>query len=250
MNHLRALENIVVVWVCVLFLSSIVSQAAESTDNSKKTSEFYLEKGLVDRIYAATLNDEKEKTRANTLGMGVGVSLLSPKQLVLSNSYYSVSWASAGETYPMPFVSMGSSLVDWNWLSLGWTGRVGYSYREGLYSLKLKTGISTSQDFLRMHWASALARLDLAFSVSEWIRPVLFGGLGGQWIFQVGRLDGVNQSFLIPTYATGAELVFFDRSQSDHWFSGARIGVSYISAFASHQSLSLLGFDFGASFIF
>lgn len=225
-----------------------------SNDSTPDTdSEFKLEKKLLDQIYASATEDAVARHGQSDLGIGIGLTVLSPKEFKLSNSYYEVSWADADEKYPMPYVFLGATIANWGWGMFGWSTRAGYSYRESLRSLTQKGGAASSRDFLRVHWASAMGRLEFSVmsSAVPWVRPVLFGGAGAQWIFQVGRLDGVNQSYVIPTYTAGAELVFWDQSAfKARWFSGARVGLSYLSAFASTQKFTAVGVDLGAAFSF
>ena len=69
------------------------------------------------------------------------------------------------------------------------------------------------------------------------------------WFSQNGELDGMQQSYWVPRYEVGPEIVAF-ASETGTGFDGLHVSGRYTSGFATQQSIQGWMLDAGAQFAF
>lgn len=233
------------------FLASLVlcqlSYAAEMP-GAMDSSEFEIEPGLVDKIFdqnakASQLDSSDDR---NGWTVSAALSFFNPEKFALNNPYFDIDYTQNIKSLPNLRMTVDAPIGSWKGFELEVTGRVSYSFRESLFAVKSKSGVSLT-DSIRIHWLPVSAGLTLEYEIPyvPFLRPSLGAGAGLQWIYQQGRLDGLEQGFWLPFSYVEATLTFFP---STDWFTGFRTGASLVQSFGDGQSLRGWSVDVGLLF--
>mgnify|MGYP001585235029 CR=1 FL=1 len=101
---------------------------------------------------------------------------------------------------------------------------------------------------LTLHWLplSLGTRIEYRISGLKFIRPYVDLEGGAQWLYQSGKLDGIEQAFWVPYYQTAFGVTLFGANQTqDDWFGGISLGATVRHSFASQQSIQSGSVDVG-----
>ncbi len=213
-------------------------------------SQFELEKGLLDTLYKGSVEESSTEFRsgASALTFTPVLSFITPNQLSLSNNYWEVPYTSQLGSIPAFSLNVSNPLAYWGDFSLLLKGNVGYSYKEAAFSATSKQTGKESRGVLTLHWLplSMGTRIEYRLFKSQIVKPFVEVGGGIQWLYQSGKLDGIEQGFWIPFYQTSLGLTFFGTDDvHGNWFGGINIGGSLRNSFASQQNIRAGSLDVG-----
>lgn len=240
-----------------LFVSSVVLAAKPSQTKPKEeltppNSQFELEKGLVESIYQASVSESVE-IRPVSAGISVSpqISYVNPTRLSLLNSYWEVPYTDQIGALPLLSLHIANSVLHWSGLSLAIKGSVGYSYKENvLTAISRQTG-KESRAVLTLHWLpiSLGTRLEYHISGFHAVKPYLNLEGGAQWLYQSGKLDGIEQGFWVPFYQVSFGLTLFGPTRTQgEWFGGINVGSSIRNSLASQLDIQSWSMDVGVNF--
>lgn len=175
----------------------------------------------------------------------VSAALANPSELTLRNKYFEVPHARSGVTLPGVQFGFAFGLTSSSRFSLGGVITAGYAYAQSIGKAKsLKTGYE-STDSLRIQKVPFLAGARATYDtgpVALFIEPAV----GVQWLGQTGYLDGVSQSFWVPTVTATAGIVLFDQAaRSNSWFGGLRVAAGFERALGSDQEVNMKRIEVG-----
>ena len=240
----------------LLVISILLTHVAFSAEEPTESSEFQLDKGLVDRLYKESVTESERATLQHSANVTVSAlfSLFNPAALTLSNDYFEVPYSQGIGSVPSLSIGASGRIFSVGGLYLMGTGGVGYSMKEVVQTVSSKTASSDPNRTTRitLHWLplSIGTRLEYRFSGFEAVRPFLSAKGGAEWLYQVGSLDGLEQGFWVPFVQYGAGLTLFDSASSpDRWFGGVTVGISKHQSFSSAQSVEGTVFDLGVNIL-
>jgi hypothetical protein len=234
------------VLIFLLALPVFAKEAPKVSTPASTDSEFQLDKNLVNKLYEEALTERERMPTAYNSGFTLAPSLsyFSPTALTLENDYFRVPYAEGlGSTLGI-YVMGSSTLVAWGGLHLVGVAGVGYSMKEAPQKAISKTGDPNDNErsgVLTLHHLPLTVgtKAEYAFSSFSAVRPYIGVRTGAEWLYQTGKLDGVEQGFWIPFYEVGAGLVLFDTPASiDKWFGGMVIDISKHQSILSNQSVA------------
>ncbi len=222
--------------------------AADPNSGAIDASEFEVESGLVEKIFKDNANASDLELLETSSGWKVSPSLsfFSPDKFTLSNPYFDVDYAQNMKALPTVRLAIAAPIAQWKGFEVQATGKVSYAFRESLFSVQSKTGVSLT-DSIRVHWLPVSAGLTIEYEIPHFpfLKPSVGGGVGLQWIYQQGRLDGLEQGFWLPFSTFEAAITFFPSSD---WFAGFRLGASLVQSFGESQNVRGWSTDFGMQF--
>lgn len=177
------------------------------------------------------------------------LSILSPQEVVLKNSSFEVPYS---DNVPGLFsLSLGTSTPAWitDSLQLFWTGRFGFSHKQGSYNFT-DGGRGRTTD-VSLLWVPASLGVKAVYAINQfpYVRPSLAMGSGLQWLYQASAVEGLSQHFLVPFYYVTPGITFFDKKTPDDWFGGFTFGITYQDSFASPQRVRATSFDLSVNII-
>ncbi len=179
------------------------------------------------------------------------ISILTPQEIVLKNNTFEIPYS---QNVPGLFgISVGASSP----LSVGdsfqfyLTGRLGFSHKDGEYTINRIEANQTEKSNVSLAWMPVSVGVKSQYAINQfpYVRPMLGAGLGAQWMYQSSTLGGLNQHFLIPLYYVTTGLSFFDKKTPEDWFGGFSFGVSYQDSFASPQKVRVTSVDLSLNII-
>jgi len=227
------------IFFSLMIISAFAAQAEES--------EFYVQEGVVKKIY----NDIKAKeNEASTSEMSIGAEWLNISDLYLTSKYFEVDYKDNVASLQAANVGFATRIVSWNRLDLGLGGNAGYGFKRGSYRARSSTG-NNVQDDISLQWIPVRLKANLSYDVfnTPMLVPEVEIGAGSHWLTQSGNLDGMTQSFWIPTYFAGAQLRMFGVSkEGPSSFSGVTLGTRYERQFTDTQKFSSLSYYLNANF--
>ncbi|MEZ4750372.1 MAG: hypothetical protein R3B54_07020 [Bdellovibrionota bacterium] len=212
--------------------------------------EFAIEDGLVDKIYRETLQAETEEKTEKNIRFGINLSLLNAGKWTLKNNYFRTDYADNVDLFGSLEVSASLTLTQLGKFQLLGEARGGYGFQTGVFRFESNEG-ETRTDNVQLHRVPLSLEARVQFHQPGIpVRPFLGGGLGVQWSYQVGTLDGVHPRFLVPYAFFRPGLVLFaPDSASVSWFGGVKVSGLLMGSFASEQILSGKGVEFGIDLI-
>jgi len=211
------------------------------------SSEFELDSNLVDSLYQQSLNASPNPTsHVTSVQVTPQLSMMSPSTLELSNRYFDVSYTDQARNFPVVHLGLSKSVLQWGGLSLLIHGKVGYTYKEGIYEVRSRASESRT-DLLKLHWLplNAAIRMEYGFPRASFLKPHVTLGTGAQWLYQTGRLDGIEQGFWIPFYTFSPGITIFDQEGVSDWFGGITFSGTYQSSYSSTQLIRGWSIDVG-----
>jgi len=210
--------------------------------------EFELDSNLVDTLYNESIGTLPGLSRASSsnLQLNTQFSMMSPSVLNLSNKYFDVAYTDQVRSFPFLNLALTKSLLRLGRLALLVQGKLGYTYKEGIYEVRSNTS-NLRTDLLKLHWLpiSASLKFEYGFSGVTFIKPHFTVGSGAQWLYQTGRLDGIEQGFWIPFYAFSPGITLFEQEGISDWFGGVTFSGTYQSSFSSPQLIRGWSVDVG-----
>jgi len=216
---------------------------------AEEKSEFTLEKGLLETIYQSSLKETAVVSPQSFSAYVVTaqISFMNPEKLRLTNQYFDVSHVDSLKGVPSFNLSVGGPLAGGSGLTLSSTGRLGYAFRESVTKVQSSSG-SEFVDLVKMHWLTLGGGLELDYQIAgfSYVRPFAGVDAGVQWLYQSGKLDGLEQGFWVPFLQARAGLNLFARPRvSSEWFGGVNVGGAIRRSVASVQQVDSWSFDLG-----
>jgi hypothetical protein len=179
------------------------------------------------------------------------VSYATLDQVSLSNKYFDVPLSDGMSAIPMFQMNFSYHVFSWRGLRIDPVVSVGYGFREALVNVRSKQGLSL-RDNIQVHMIplSGSARISYQLPFASFIKIEARPGIGVQWLYQAGALDGIDQGFWIPMGYVSAGLNLFDQSQkSNSWFGGVSVTGTRAINLTSDQTSKLWQLDLGVRFL-
>lgn len=220
--------------------------AADNSAKSKEPSEFYVPEGLAQKIYEDLEHDRIIPSKTQFL---VGVESASMSEMFLKSRYFGVDYSENVGNFQSINLGFSRNLTRWNRFRFDGNLHAGYAYRKGLYTAKATNGLEL-QDDIALQWIPVRAGVITAYQIPEinWISPEIEAGLGSHWFTQNGSLDGMTQSFWIPTYFLGLRAKLFDQIPTGSSFGGVCVGTRFEEEFGDTQKLKQISYFLTSSF--
>jgi hypothetical protein len=177
------------------------------------------------------------------------ISVINPEAFSLASGGYVSHYSRS--SFGLPAVALGISrrLARWQGFEFRAVGDIGYGAKSGSIAVSRRdaSGRDTSatlSDSMTLHWLPASAGIRTLYAIPgiTFFRPSLALALGSSLIVQQGNLPGIDGAFLIPFWSVAPGLSFFD-GQGGDWFGGFNFSLTYLSTFASSQTLHGTSFD-------
>lgn len=176
------------------------------------------------------------------------VSLLTPTELTLNSGNVEVHYA--GENLGQPFLHFGVRrwLRSIGALNFYGSGRVGYTFRQGLHRVLFTDSRVDDSDSVRLHWLPISLTLVTEYESSNltFLRPYFSIGTGSHLMHQRSNIAEVSSFFFLPFVSTGFGLSFLnmDRGEGDT-LMGFNFGLSYQNTLSQRQPIRGWSLDFG-----
>lgn len=202
----------------------------------ENSSQFYIEKGLVDKVYkqAMTLGANHSNSKGSLVP---SFGVLSMEQFTLANDYFAIDYADQLGTIPFISFAFMSEFAKFKQMAFSFKGEFGYSYKQGTFKASSSAGPDI-EDSITLQWVPVVAGIltDYTPSWARWIKPSLEVVAGAHWLNHVGTLDGLDQSVWVPVYGGGVSLTFFPGSKTDV-FGGITFAADYMQSINSDQRI-------------
>ena len=181
------------------------------------------------------------------------VSILVPSGLVLSNAGFEMAYDDASAGVPAFLLGVAIPLLSWNRLLVYGQLQAGYSFKQGLYSIRARDGSSTEprQEVLKLHRVPLISSIKMMYALKglSFVKPTLTLGAGAQWLHHSGESGGLDGAYWVPYFFVAPALTFFERSAGQDWFAGFTFGVSYQNSLSLTKKFTGWSFDLSANLI-
>ena len=202
------------------------------------SSEFYIEDGLVEKIFSETSNSTFEKA-SGVPDLAPMVGILRPETLNVKNKYFSTNYKQL-DSLPYFYLIFEGNLFRFKKSQLLWDASIGYGYIQKNVLTYDSSGLLIS-DTVALQWApvefTSRYNIDDVFS-SNLDLSVDIGG-GRLWVHQDGNIDGFDQTSMTSFVSLGstlelrvmtsikilAQVAFFTDLQQKSDYRGLKLGV-------------------------
>ncbi len=225
------------------------SQGLWAADNSAKPrepSEFYVPEGLAQKIYEDLEHERLAPSKAQFL---VGIESTSMSEMFLKSRYFGVDYSENVGNLQSLNIGFSRNLTRWNRFLFDGILQAGYAYKKGLCTVKATNGLEL-QDDIGLQWIPIRTGIITAYQIPEtnWISPEIEAGLGSHWFTQTGNLDGMTQSFWVPTYFWGLRAKLFDQIPTGSSFGGVIVGTRFEEKLGDTQRLRQISYFLTSGF--
>lgn len=173
-------------------------------------------------------------------------------ELSTANNYFTVPISNSVNSIPLFQAQFSFRTLSWKGLELLPNASVGYGMKESQVTARSKLGTNLS-DLLRIHWLPLSLGGQVSYKIPglKVVKVFVNPSIGVQWLYQSGRLDGIDQGFWIPFYKLGGGVNLFDQSEKDAsaWFGGVNLSAETLSSFGSAQTSKLWKLDVGLTLL-
>ena len=186
-----------------------------------------------------------------TFDAEIQVSYATLDRVLLKNKYFEVPLSDGMSSMPMFQMNFSYRFFSWQGLAIDPVVSAAYGFRESLVNVRSTQGLAL-KDNIQVHMIplSGSARLSYKLPFASFIRIEVRPGIGVQWLYQSGVLDGIDQGFWIPYGFLSAGLNLFDQSQkSNSWFGGVTLSGTRAMSLAGEQTTRLWQADLGVRFL-
>ena len=241
----------------LLALTLVASPLLRAEDHGSRRGEapapeqFKVDKNLLEDMYRAEIRDVAIETRYSTGAIEVGpqFSMVTASQFETTNNYFSVPYNSLRTQIPLVHLVMTTPItLVAGFVEVHAQGRIGYNYREGVYTVRARSGQEFS-DLVKLNWLPITAGLRLGAQLPIPIKPTVTIGAGAQWLAQDGLLDGLDQNFWVPFYQISPAVTLFDLSERGGWFGGINVGATINRSVASQQKINYWSIDLSTALV-
>ena len=173
-------------------------------------------------------------------------------ELTTSNNYFTVPASNSISSIPLIQAQFGWKAFAWKGIELLPTGSVGYGMKESVVKAYKKQVAQDFTDVLRIHWLPLSVGGQVSYKIPglRVVKVFVNPSVGVQWLYQAGRLDGIDQGFWIPFYKLGGGVNLFDQSEDPSaWFGGVTLSAETLSSFGSSQTSKLWMLDLGLTLL-
>lgn len=223
----------------IFFWSIAVTPLFAAASTTVDSSQFQLDKDLVNSLYNEAVTEAKIDTRSaiSRLRVKTEFTYLVPTAITLSNQYFDVDYGNGFSGFPGINLSVAQNVFTWKALAVSLSGKAGFARKEALTVVSSKSG-APFRDMIqltRIPLAGGI-RGDLAFSDAVRVKPYVEAAAGVQWLYQSGKLDkALEQGFWIPFYEVGLGTNLFAGANATDWFGGVDVGGSIQRSVGSEQ---------------
>ena len=209
------------------------------------TQEFYLEKGLVDKIYGEKIEENKVAARNNNSRLTPSFGVLLLDELRLSTSYFDLDYTESFSQVPVAGITFTSLVRRLSKTVISGELRAGFSHLQEDIETDSASGLR-QEDSVTLIWVPLNADLKLEYD-NPYISPSLILGSGIHWLDQSGKMDGISQTYWAPVYAAGAGFTFFKRY--DGTFGGITLESLYQASLKDSQKIAMWDIRLGAQLL-
>lgn len=218
------------------------------------TGDFKVEKGMVNKIYEASVDSPTAQGRRNYGHNEIGpqVGFLVPIKMEVKNSYFDVRYTDQIAALPFAHLSVAVPFSEVGSVRFSGVGRVGFSYHQGIYKARTQESNIEAKDTLTLQWVPLFlgAKAETRLTGLPFVKPAFHLGGGTQYFSQSGSLDGINQTFWAPYALSGVSLTLFDASdRGNNIFGGVTLGGFYQDSLGSSQTLRGWSLELGSQVV-
>lgn len=241
----------------ILFYSTL-GLSEEKPENEKRPrlaaattgSEFYIEKGLVDKVYSQTTSQEEGK-HIPLGSMRPQVGILSPRAFSIKNDYFEIDYAEQMGNIPFVGLDVAKHIYQLNRVGFYLNGELGYTYQQGTLKAQSSSGTEV-EDSVTLQWIPIIVGLAVDYDLpwSRLVKPMIDVGGGASWVHHTGTIDGLDHSEWVPEYGAGLSLLLFPSlTTSGGMFGGITIGAAYKKSTSDKQKIEGWEYKLGSSII-
>ncbi len=232
----------------------IAAESKKSAVREVPTSEapqLSIGEGLSDKIYQRSTQTITGK-ESSPFSFYSAVKVIFPSQFVLKNDYFKVNYADNVSTLLGVSVGPQLQLLNFGDSKLSSFIHFGYYYAQGIFDAESDSGLIV-KDAVELQWIPIQGGLEITsrpFTAYN-ILASFSTSVGSDWISQTGKLDGMNQAYLIPRFEVGPSITVLGTAGSaDSGFNGVTVSAHKYSSFSSEQQNRGWIADMGAKYAF
>ena len=202
-------------------------------------------------IFSESVADVSDslKRDSNPYNLEIRASYATFSSMELSNSFFTVDYAKEMESIPSMQFS-GSKKYSFGAFGLEPTLTAGYGTREALINVKSRQGIEL-KDYVSVHWLPISAGVRASHQVPgiRSITAFLSPAVGSQYVYQSGKLDGIDQGFWLPYASVRGGLSLFESDprsrKSSAWLDGVALSGTILQGLSSSSQMKAWSVDIG-----
>jgi hypothetical protein len=202
-------------------------------------------------IFSESVTDVSDSLNreSNSFNLEVRASYSTFSSMELSNNFFTVDYAEEISSIPSVQFS-GSKKFSFASFGLEPTLSAGYGTREALISVRSRQN-NKLKDYVSVHWLpmSAGVRASHPIPGLRFMTAFLTPAVGAQYIYQSGKLDGIDQGFWIPFASFRGGLSLFESDprsrKSSAWLDGVALSGTLIRGLSSSNQMSAWSVDLG-----
>jgi len=201
-------------------------------------SEFSIDANLVDKMFESTTN-EASATASGTdrVRFEAALGYMIPSEMSFQNDYFTVPYTENVSSISYGMLRVGKPFLQAGKVSFGAFGLVGYSYLQGIYEVESKDGLAL-KDTISLQWIPLQLGLtiDVIDILGNVVQPGLIVAGGADSFTQSGTLDGMNQSYWVPSSSFGLAFNFFGNGTAkESTFDGISLSGQYRTSYGDEQ---------------
>lgn len=219
---------------------------------STEAPQLSLGEGLSDKIYQRSTQTITGK-ESSPFSFYSAAKIIFPSQFVLKNEYFKVNYAD--NVSSMLGISVGPQLqlLNFGESKLSTFIHFGYYYAQGIFEAESDSGLIV-KDAIELQWIPIQGGIEItsrSFTTYN-ILASFSASVGSDWINQTGKLDGMNQAYLVPRYEAGPSITVLGTGtkSSDSGFNGVTVSAHRYSSISSEQQNRGWIADVGAKYAF
>ena len=183
-----------------ILAATFLASAIVFADSS---SEFYVEEGLVAKIFGETKSAAVPNKGQNTSIIPM-IGMLKPEHLIVANKYFTTDYNQIDSLPYLYFMAEGN-LVSFEKSQLLWNASIGYGYLQKNITTKDPSGLNLS-DTVSLQWMPV--DLQAKYKMNSFLAPSISASIdvgGGRlWIHQDGNIDGFDQGHFSSYISIGS----------------------------------------------
>lgn len=212
---------------------------------SDEASEFFIDRGMVEKVYDTTVETQRRASQVNgDTRMEASIGTLAADTMVVSNDYFEVDHAANGDGLPYLSISAARKLVTRGRNDFYLEGAAGFGTRQIEYNVHSKVGIDV-EDLVTLQWLPVATglRVEHRPTFTTLVKPSFVTGVGATWLNQRGTLEGMNQSYWLPTWQAGPALTLFGGGDHDESAFGGIVATALYRS-SANASAKIVGWSY------
>ena len=181
----------------------VASFLASAPVFAEGSSEFYVEEGLVAKIFGETKRIAVPSKGQDTSIVPM-IGMIKPDHLIVSNKYFTTDYNQIDSLPYLYFMAEGN-LFGFDKSQLLWNASIGYGYLQKNITTKDPSGLSLS-DTVSLQWMpiDMQAKYKLNNFLARSLSASIDIGGGRLWIHQDGNIDGFDQGYFSSYLSIGS----------------------------------------------